>query len=213
MQAAPTRFSATPSGADDYRTRLLLGVAAAVAEKSYSEATIADIVRHSQVSKRTFYEHFTDKEACFLAAYDELSAMVLGNVVEAVAQVNDVDRAIEASTRAWFAALQENAPIIGAFFTDVQAAGPAALKLRREIHQRFADQIRSVADARVAAGRQARPMKVETALALVGALSELVLLAIERGHAGDLSRYADTAIELFDAVYSWDPKPTSTTRR
>ena len=35
--------------------------------------TIADVVRVARVSKRTFYEHFADKEACFLALYAETS--------------------------------------------------------------------------------------------------------------------------------------------
>jgi AcrR family transcriptional regulator len=192
---------------------LLLGIAAAVAEKSYAEATIADIARHSHVSKRTFYEHFPDKEACFLAAYNDLSTMLLQRITEAVAQTGNDDRGIDASTRAYFAGLEENAPIIAAFFTDVQAAGPAALKLRREIHQRYADQIRSVADAGVAAGRHARSITPQMSLALVGALTELVLMGIENGRADKLSEYADTAIELFRAVFSWDPKPTQITQR
>ena len=206
MQEPTPRFSTAPPPADDYRTRLILGLAMALAERSYAEATIADIVRHSQVSKRTFYEHFTDKEACFLAAYNELSSMLLNRVVEAVAETGSVDRAIEASLRAYFAALEENAAIIRPFFTDIQAAGPAALKLRREIHQRYADQMLSVSRARVASKLPGRPLSPDMAAALVGAINELVLLAIEDGRAAQLSERCDTAIELLHAVYSWEPR-------
>ncbi|MEZ5700921.1 MAG: helix-turn-helix domain-containing protein [Burkholderiaceae bacterium] len=36
--------------------------------------TIADVVREAGVSKRSFYEHFESKEACFLALYAAASA-------------------------------------------------------------------------------------------------------------------------------------------
>ena len=52
------------------RTRLLDAVGRAVADKGYSGATIDDIVRAAGVSKMTFYQHFRDKEDCFVAAYE-----------------------------------------------------------------------------------------------------------------------------------------------
>ena len=47
------------------------------AEKGLAVTTIADIVREAGVSKRTFYEHFDGKEACFLALYRAVSASAL----------------------------------------------------------------------------------------------------------------------------------------
>jgi len=43
------------------RTRLLEAVGRAVADKGYAAATIDDVVRDAGVSKKTFYEHFSDK--------------------------------------------------------------------------------------------------------------------------------------------------------
>ena len=57
-----------------HRLRLLEGFAAAVSERGYAATTIAHIVEHARVSKRTFYEHFADKEECFLALYAEAAA-------------------------------------------------------------------------------------------------------------------------------------------
>ena len=59
--------------AESQRTRLLEAVGRAVAEKGYGGATIDDIVRRAGVSKMTFYEHFRDKEDCFIAAYEAAS--------------------------------------------------------------------------------------------------------------------------------------------
>src|SRR5688572_28032972 len=65
------------------RTRLLEAVGRAVAERGYAAETIDDVVRRAGVSKKTFYEHFADKEECFLAAYEAASEELLERVREA----------------------------------------------------------------------------------------------------------------------------------
>ena len=52
------------------RGRMLAAIAEAVAEKGYAATTVADVVGRAGVSRKTFYEHFADKEECFLAAWD-----------------------------------------------------------------------------------------------------------------------------------------------
>jgi AcrR family transcriptional regulator len=53
-----------------------------VGEKGYAELTVADVIKRAGVSRRAFYEHFANREACFLATYDtimaESSAVVAG---------------------------------------------------------------------------------------------------------------------------------------
>ncbi len=58
-------------------TRLLEAVGRAVADKGYAATTIDDIVRGAGVSKKTFYEHFRDKEDCFVAAYEAAADALL----------------------------------------------------------------------------------------------------------------------------------------
>lgn len=60
------------------------GMVAAVLRNGYSDATIAQAIAHAHVSRSTFYEHFADKESCFLAAYDDLAARMSGHMHEAV---------------------------------------------------------------------------------------------------------------------------------
>ncbi len=74
----------TPVG---QRERLLEGMAKAVARRGYTDATVAQAIAYAGVSRSTFYEHFNDKEDCFLATFAEL-APVLGE--ELLAAVQDV---------------------------------------------------------------------------------------------------------------------------
>src|SRR6187455_2663699 len=54
--------------AHNQRERLIAGLAEAVAENGYAGTTIAHIPRQAAVSRRTFYEHFSSKDECFIAA-------------------------------------------------------------------------------------------------------------------------------------------------
>ena len=51
--------------------RMLAAMAEVCAERGVSNVTVAHVVSRSGVSRRTFYEMFEDREACFLATLDE----------------------------------------------------------------------------------------------------------------------------------------------
>src|SRR5258705_7100077 len=55
------------------RERLLEAAVRVVAEKGYGATTVADLTREAGISRTTFYAMFEDKEACFLAAYDNVA--------------------------------------------------------------------------------------------------------------------------------------------
>ena len=63
----------TPSDyvTQNQRERMLLATAELVAERGYQKTTIELIAKSSRVALVTFYEHFSSKEECFLAAFDE----------------------------------------------------------------------------------------------------------------------------------------------
>jgi AcrR family transcriptional regulator len=46
--------------------------------KGYLAASVADVLTEAGVSRTTFYKHFSDKQECFLAAYDRAIGTILG---------------------------------------------------------------------------------------------------------------------------------------
>ena len=54
-----------------------------------------------------FYEHFTDKEECFIALYDTGIAYVLGHIVEAVEGHDDPQDRVGVGLRAFLGVLSE----------------------------------------------------------------------------------------------------------
>jgi AcrR family transcriptional regulator len=54
------------------RERMLEAMIDTVAEKGYNGTTIVEVARRAGVGRRTFYEHFGDKESGFIATHDWL---------------------------------------------------------------------------------------------------------------------------------------------
>lgn len=185
----------------DHRTRLTGGLAAVIAEKGYAAATIADVVRHARVSKRTFYEHFADKEACFLALYSETTDALLALIAAEVARADGGwDDRLATAARAYFARLAAEPELIRTGLIEIQAAGPAARALRRDVQRRYADMLRVLSDEAAEEDPSVTPLSPVLATAVVGGIDELMLEAVEAGHQHRMGELADAAIELIRAV-------------
>jgi AcrR family transcriptional regulator len=71
-ESTVTRDARRPRGAlaAAQRERLLAAAERLIGEKGCADASIEAIVKEAGVSSVTFYEHFRDKEECFVAAFD-----------------------------------------------------------------------------------------------------------------------------------------------
>jgi AcrR family transcriptional regulator len=67
------------------RERLIVAMLNAAADLGYLETNVQDVIDRAGVSRPTFYEHFSNKEDCFLAAFDT-SAERLRKTVHAAAR-------------------------------------------------------------------------------------------------------------------------------
>jgi AcrR family transcriptional regulator len=62
------------------RERLIAAMLRAASELGYRETNVQDVIERAGVSRPTFYEHFTNKEDCFLAAFDATAARLRDRV-------------------------------------------------------------------------------------------------------------------------------------
>jgi AcrR family transcriptional regulator len=194
-------IATTRPAAAGHRARLTEGLVAAIAEKSYAAVTIADVARTARVSKRTFYEHFADKEACFLALYAEASDELLELVATATTTAaGPWEARIGAAARAYFERVAGEPELIRAALLEIHAAGPRARVLRREVQRRHAEQLLEFSRAAEAEEDGVRALTPALVTAVVGGLDELMLEAVEAGRADRLGELADAAAELIRAV-------------
>ncbi|GAA0227634.1 helix-turn-helix domain-containing protein [Cryptosporangium japonicum] len=193
-----TTAAVRPTNPDDtaggHRSRLLSGMGAALVEKGYGAVTIADIARHARVSKRTFYEHFADKQECFLAVYAAASDRLLRVVAEAARPEMDWRDQVRTAVHAYLSALQSDPALTRAMLLELPSAGPEALRLRRRGQQDFA----ALLLERVEQG--ARQLSPAMATAVIGGLNELVLEAVEDGRADRLTDLSGEATDFVRAA-------------
>jgi AcrR family transcriptional regulator len=121
------------------RERMLLAVAEAVAEQGYPATTVADIIARARLSRRTFYEHFSDKEECFLAAYDTVVEQLLAGVGHAYEQADGWTQKVHDGLRAFLGALAAEPAFARTCIVEVVAAGPDARGRRDAAMRVFLD--------------------------------------------------------------------------
>jgi AcrR family transcriptional regulator len=159
---------------------MLEAMEGAVQDKGYTHTAVADVVAGAGVSRETFYQHFADKEACFLAAYERGVEAVHDAMAAALDDappepLQRYDRALGA----YLELLAAESATARVFLLDVYAAGPLALRRRREVQDDFVGLVAGVFGASTAEQRFACE-------ALVAALSSMVTVRVADGDATSL---------------------------
>jgi AcrR family transcriptional regulator len=106
------------------RERLLAAITHLVAEGGYASATITQTARRAGVSPNVFYEHFANKQECFLAAYDFFAVALLGRVAAGLQIGADWGGFIGSAAHAYLEALESDRIATRAFLLEMDAAGP-----------------------------------------------------------------------------------------
>jgi AcrR family transcriptional regulator len=172
------------------RLRMLTAMGAAIGEKGYAATSVADVIRGAGVSRETFYEHFANKEACFLAAFDAGVDSLATTMRSALGDEGDeplerLDRAVGA----YLDALAHGPAFARAFLIEVYAAGPDAIARRMELQQRFVDTVAGVLHAQTEDDRFACE-------ALVAALGAMVTGRVAAGNAAALPQLREPIMGL-----------------
>ena len=172
------------------RERLLEAVGRAVAAKGYGDTTIDDIVRGAGVSKKTFYEHFSDKEDCFVAAYEAAAGQLFERVRDA--QLGDPEDDWLERTRAGIVAylrwLAAEPALARVFLIEVGAAGPRAAESRERLRDRYAELIGRLQEEARADFPELPELPAQIFHAVVAAVDDIVVREIREGGAEDLLR-------------------------
>jgi AcrR family transcriptional regulator len=181
--------------ARNQRERLIAGLAEAVAEHGYAGTTIAHITRHAAVSRRTFYEHFSSKDECFVAAYETVMAELRGRVAEAIeAEGGEWPQAIRAGIAAMLGFLAAEPHLARLCMVEALVAGPLVV-------ERYDAAIRSFVPY-FEQGREDLPpeqlalLSPSTEEALVGGMVSLISRRVIGGRAEQLEELLPDLVEF-----------------
>lgn len=114
--------------AKNQRMRLFGAMVACVAQKGYAATSVADLTQMSGVSRRSFYDLFTDKDACFSATVEAILEAAIGLVLPEDRQGDWEERA-RRDFHAFSAALSAQPAAAKMCLVDAYAAGPKAVEL------------------------------------------------------------------------------------
>jgi AcrR family transcriptional regulator len=163
------------------RERLLRGMAVAVAARGYGATRVSDITTVAGVSRRTFYEHFANKEACFLAAFSYGADLLVRQVRAAYQPPAPWPDRLRAGLAAFVMGLVAEPDLARMCLVEVLAAGPQALELRRRALESFAALLDD--SQRDSPSPPPPPLAFEV---LVGGICEAVYVRLQQGNATEL---------------------------
>lgn len=174
--------------APSHRDRLLVGMADALREDGLRGTTVADVVRHARVSRRTFYEHFDDLVDAYLALVLRTSDAILEAMAAAAAAPADTLHCrLEHVLDAYLGLLGADPALARAIGAELHLAGDRGIEFQLALHERAARLFHDLVEEARAAEPEIQPLPVDLSYIVTAGVHELVVRAFARD-GDDLSR-------------------------
>lgn len=154
------------------RERLIVAMLHAAADLGYLETNVQDVIDRAGVSRPTFYEHFSNKEDCFLAAF-ESSSKRLRQKIEAAARKGGDDwrERIRFALEALLRFASREPYTARTMIVEARAASATAVRRRVELLDDFAKCLRTTTEELLPTGRTQSPL---TASGIIGGVESLL---------------------------------------
>ena len=120
------------------RDRMLVGLAEAMAEKGYVGTSVGDIIKRAGVSRETFYQQFSSKQECFVAAFTVAGDLLISLMESIVDRPGSTRERLDAALGAYLDGIIEHGTFARLFLVEVYAAGPEVMERRVEFQHRVA---------------------------------------------------------------------------
>ena len=176
------------------RGRMLRAMADAMTERGYVGTPVAEVIRRAGVSRETFYQQFSSKLDCFMAAFDAGAELLLGSIETKTG----LDRATldghdgrDAGTRlaqfdrvlaAYLDGLASHPGYARLFLVEVYAAGPEAVQRRAELQDGIVESVAAL----LGATDERRRFACEVVVAALGSMVIVPLVANDAQGVRDL---------------------------
>ncbi len=209
MARPPMSVEARREARESQRRRILAGLASSLGERGFAATTVADVVAAASVSRSTFYAHFEDREAAFVALYEAGADLVL-DVIEQVdteAQEAGADwrERVEVVAEAYFRTLADGGEVTRSLMAEIASLGERAQVARRRVLDRYVELFAALARDVVATSPELHEPSRTLLLAAVGGMNELLLRAVDDGTLDELDPLVAAAVELVTAMMTGPP--------
>ncbi|HEX4671428.1 MAG TPA: TetR/AcrR family transcriptional regulator [Solirubrobacteraceae bacterium] len=185
-----------------HRDRLLRAMTAAVAELGYANVRIADVVDRARVSRQSFYEQFPDKEACFLAAHERGTELILERLALSAHDIQGLDPGaqLRAGTRAYLGLAAAEPEFAHCMLIELPAIGPTGLAARLAAHEQIAWLLRDWHQSARAVQPRLPEVPPKRYAASVGAVHDLVYELVATGRTSEVPALEDDSYGAIAAL-------------
>lgn len=185
---------------NDFRQRLLDALESSIAEDGYAKTTVADIVRRARTSRRTFYEHFDSREACFVALLSAANADQIRQISDAVDPSAPWQKQVRQAIEAWISSGEARPALMLSWIRDVPSLGAVARGLQRDSLESFIDMVGALGATDEFRAAGVGPVSRPRIIMLLGGLRELTAITVEEG--GRMSDVTEEAVDASIALLS-----------
>jgi AcrR family transcriptional regulator len=167
--------------------RIMSAIAQVAAELGYADMSVEAITARAGVSRRTFYEHFRNKEDAFLAAYDAVVRQLASHIRRAYLKETSVRERLRAGIVAYMEFMASEPEFARMCIVEVLAAGPRAIARRNHAMRMFTEIIEDNIHELIP-GCPRAALAAET---IVGGIHEVVFSRILADRIDELPGLAD----------------------
>lgn len=178
------------------RDRLMRAMCESLIEKGYADTVVADVVSRARVSRRTFYEEFSDRGDCFLAISERSTETARKLIGAAADPTLPWEQQVEQAVGAFFVFHTVEPRLAHALLFEIYGLGERGLSSHRDTSHEFTMQLIQLAQRSRAAGAPIREISYATAAAVVGAIYQLVQLMSDEPQRISIDEARRAAIEL-----------------
>ncbi len=161
------------------RQRLLTGMAAALREKGFKATTVADVVRHAKVSRRTFYEEFSGREQCYVALLEQQDRRVVEAVRTAVRGGSSWRDQVHQAIEAYVDVVAADPQVTLSWIRDLPTLDLVAVETERRSTDTMLDLMRELSSGAAFRSAGLLPLDETTARLLVGGLQAVTAAVLE----------------------------------
>jgi AcrR family transcriptional regulator len=167
------------------------------ANEGYARASVDAIVERARMSRRTYYEHFSDLSDALAQVFDYAAAFMFHTVESAIREKQEPVEQVEAGIRAYLTSFQDHADLARVLHREIRAAGPQHVARHELAVLRFGNLISQGVTEAYARGVASRAPDEMTVYALVAGLEAVGMRYVDRGEE---SRIMEAAPRLVDLV-------------
>jgi AcrR family transcriptional regulator len=123
------------------RSRMLAAAVEAVEEVGYARMTVAQVIGRARVSRKTFYDVFTDREDCFLAAFEQALSQARAIAQEAYARESSWRDGVRAALARLLMFMDDEPGLAKLCIVEALGAGERVLERRADVLEEIAEVI------------------------------------------------------------------------